>query len=73
MVLPVVIFVAVIIPLMVVAVVVTTRRKASGERTGGPVDEATQEEYEREFEAAEAYQEKWREEQHRQHPDDSIY
>ena len=71
--LPVIIFVAVIIPLLVVTVVVTTRRSASGERTGGPVDAATQEEYEREFEEAEAYQARWREEEHEKNPDDRLY
>jgi hypothetical protein len=35
-----------------------------------PEDAASRAEVEREFDEAERYQEKWREEQHRGHPDD---
>jgi len=74
--LPVIIFVAVAIPVLVLAFVAITRRKAAGER---PASEdhaaaaATQAEYEAEFADAEAYQEKWREEQHQKHSDDRLY
>ena len=72
-VLPVIIFAAVAVPLLVVGFLAMRRR--SGERAveNGPVDAATQEEYEREFADAEAYQEQWREEEHRRHPDDRLY
>jgi hypothetical protein len=70
--LPVIIFVAVAVPLLLLAFVGIRRRMAGGEApaAAGP---ATQEEYEREFEDAEAYQEQWREEQHKLHPDDRLY
>ena len=70
--LPVIIFVAVAVPLLLLAFVGIRRRMAGGEVPVG-ADAATQEEYEREFEDAEAYQERWREEQHREHPDDRLY
>lgn len=69
--LPVIIFVAVAVPLLVVGFVAMRRRAAEGGE--GSVDAATQEEYEHEFADAEAYQEQWREEQHREHPDDRLY
>ena len=71
--LPVIIFVAVAIPLLLLAFVGIRRRMASGGGDTAAVDAATQEEYEREFEDAEAYQEQWREEQHKLHPDDRLY
>jgi hypothetical protein len=74
--LPVIIFVAVAIPVLIIAFAAVSRRKAAGEQPTpeGQADaQATQEEYEQEFADAEAYQEQWREEQHRQHPDDRLY
>jgi hypothetical protein len=75
-VLPVIIFAAVLVPLLLVAFVAVRRRTASGERPT-PEEEAaaaaTQAEYEDEFEQAEAYQAEWRAEEHRQHPDDRLY
>lgn len=70
--LPVIIFAAVAVPLLLVGLMVRQRR-AAGQAAGGPVDAAVEEEYEREFADAEAYQQQWREEQHRQHPDDRLY
>jgi hypothetical protein len=60
-VLPVLIFVAVAVPLLVAGAVVVRRSKASGEH---PVPETGAEHLreEQEFEAAERYQEQWREE-----------
>jgi hypothetical protein len=69
--LPVIVFVAVAVPLLLLAFVGIRRRMAGEE--AGTADAATQEEYEREFEDAEAYQEQWREEQHKLHPDDRLY
>ncbi len=74
--LPIIIFAAVAVPLVVLAFLASRRRAAAGEHetTGdAAVDEATQEEYEDEFEKAEEYQEQWRKEQHEQHPDDKLY
>ena len=74
--LPVFFFVAVGVPLLVLAFVAVWRRRAAGERP--PTQDAAaaaalQEEYEDEFEKAEEYQAEWREEQHREHPDDRLY
>jgi len=75
-VLPVIILVAVAIPVLIVGFAAVSRRKAAGEQ---PTPEAqataadTQAEYEQEFAQAEAYQKQWREEQHREHPDDRLY
>jgi len=74
--LPVIIFVAVGVPLLVLAFVAVLRRRSAGERP--PTEDAAeaaalQEEYEDEFEKAEEYQAEWREEQHREHPDDRLY
>jgi len=71
--LPVIIFAAVAVPLLVVGFLAMRRRSAVAAVEEGPVDAATQEEYEREFADAEAYQELWREEQHKLHPDDRLY
>jgi hypothetical protein len=71
-VLPVIIFAAVAVPLLLLAFVGIRRRMAGGDEAV-PVDAETQQEYEREFEDAEAYQEQWREEQHKLHPDDRLY
>jgi hypothetical protein len=70
--LPVIIFVAVAVPLLLIGFV-AMRQRASREAAEEPADAATQEEYEREFADAEAYQEQWREEQHKLHPDDKLY
>jgi hypothetical protein len=74
--LPVIIFVAVAVPLLVLAFVAVWRRRAAGEQppTQDPAAAAAlQAEYEDEFEKAEQYQAEWREEQHREHPDDRLY
>jgi hypothetical protein len=74
--LPVIIFVAVAIPVLLIAFAVVARRRTAGERpeAADPAAAAAEQaEYEREFADAEAYQEKWREEQHREHPDDRLY
>ena len=59
--LPVIIFVAVAVPLLVAGFVIVRERNAAGE---GPLIEtdADQRREEQEFEAAERYQEQWREE-----------
>jgi hypothetical protein len=75
-VLPVIIFVAVAVPLLLIAFAAIVRRRTAGERpeaTDPAATAAEQEEYEKEFADAEAYQEQWREEQHREHPDDKLY
>ena len=68
MLLPVIIVVVVVIPLLFVAYRAATRTKAAGEH---PVteDASTVERTEREFAAAEAYQEQWREEEKKHQPD----
>jgi hypothetical protein len=71
-VLPVIIFAAVAVPLLLLAFVGIRRRMAAGDEAVA-VDTETQQEYEREFEDAEAYQEEWREEQHKLRPDDRLY
>lgn len=67
---PVVIFVAVAVPLLVFAFLAVRRSKAVGEH---PVGEsgAVRARTEDEFAAAEAYQEQWREEE-KKHPRDTI-
>jgi hypothetical protein len=60
-VLPVLIFVAVAIPLLVAAVIVARRSKTGGEHSVGETD-ADRRLEEEEFEEAERYQEQWREE-----------
>ena len=74
--LPVIIFVAVAVPLLVVGFVARRRSSANGEN--GPQEDesarlATEEEYEREFQESEEYQAKWRDEQHKRQPDDNLY
>jgi hypothetical protein len=74
--LPVIIFAAVAVPLLLIGFVAVRRKAGTVEHTtpeGQAADAATQEEYEQEFADAEAYQEKWREEQHKLHPDDKLY
>jgi hypothetical protein len=70
-VLPVIVFAAVAVPLLLIGFVAMRRRAGPGEDR--PVDAATEDEYQREFADAEQYQEEWREEQHREHPDDRLY
>jgi hypothetical protein len=60
-VLPVLIFVAVAVPLLVAGAIVVRRSKASGEHPVGETG-ADRRQEEQEFEAAERYQEQWREE-----------
>jgi len=74
--LPVLIFVVVAVPLLLIGFLAIRARSAE-EVTETPKDAAAaaaeQAEIEDEFEQAEAYQAKWREEQHREHPDDRLY
>lgn len=70
--LPVIIFAAVAVPLLLIGFV-AMRQRAARAGVEEPAGAATQEEYEHEFEDAEAYQEQWREEQHKLHPDDRLY
>jgi hypothetical protein len=65
-VLPVIIFAAIAIPLLIVAFLGVRRSRMATERQA-EAEGADPAELEREFAAAEAYEEKWREEQH-QHP-----
>jgi hypothetical protein len=60
-VLPVFIFVAVAVPLLIAGVVVAHRSRAAGEQSV-PETDAERLREENEFEAAERYQEQWREE-----------
>jgi hypothetical protein len=71
-VLPVIILVAVAIPVLVIAFVATRRSKAAGEHPAGE-DDADRLRTDQEFAEAEAYQEEWRKEQHEEHPPDSLY
>src|SRR5262249_3830288 len=70
-VIPWLIMAVVAVPILVLAFAATRRRAASAD---GPAETPTERaEVEREFEAAEAYQAKWREEEHREHPPESLY
>ena len=60
---PVIIFAAIAIPLLVVAFLGVRRSRASVEHEA-EVEEGGRAEMEREFAAAEAYDDKWRAEQH---------
>jgi flagellar biosynthesis/type III secretory pathway M-ring protein FliF/YscJ len=74
-VLPVLVFVAVAIPLLLIAFAAVRRRSAGGDELtpeAAPVDAATQAEYEEEFEQADAYQEQWRAE-HKEDADERFY
>ena len=70
MLLPVIIIAVVAIPILIIAFRATQRSKQAGEHPV-PEDDATRQEIEKEFAAAEAYQEQWREEE-KKHPRDSI-
>ena len=59
--LPVIVFVAVAVPLLIAGFVVARRRSATGEGIATETD-AERRRTEEEFEAAERYQEQWREE-----------
>jgi hypothetical protein len=72
-VLPVIIFAAVAVPLLLIGFLAMRQRAGRSVAEEPAAAAATQEEYEREFEDAEAYQEQWREEQHKLHPDDRLY
>jgi hypothetical protein len=63
-VLPVIIFAAIAIPLLIVAFMGVKRSRASVEHAA-EAEEGSRAEMEREFAAAEAYEEKWRAEQHK--------
>ena len=60
---PVIIFAAIAIPLLIVAFMGVKRSRASVEHEA-EVEEGSRAEMEREFAAAEAYDEQWRAEQH---------
>jgi len=62
-VLPVIIFAAIAIPLLIVAFLGVKRSRDSVEHEA-ELEEGSRNELEREFAAAEAYEEKWRAEQH---------
>ena len=66
--LPVIIFVAVAIPILVIAFVISRRSAKAGEHPAGETD-ADRLELEREFAESERYQEEWRAEQHKQSHD----
>ena len=70
--LPWIILAVVAVPVLVGAFAVSRRKTASGEHPPGETA-AERERIEHEFEDAEAYQEKWREEQHEKHPPESLY
>jgi hypothetical protein len=59
-VIPWLIFAVVVVPLVVIAFAASRRKAAAGERPAGE-DAKEQAEIEREFEAAEAYEAKWHE------------
>ena len=61
--LPVIIFAAIAIPLLIVAFLGVKRSRDSVERAA-EVEEGSRAEMEREFAAADAYEEQWRAEQH---------
>ena len=58
---PWLIFAVIVVPLVVIVFAASRRRTAAGEHPAGE-DAAERAEIEREFAAAEAYEEKWREE-----------
>ena len=70
--LPWIILAAVAVPVLIAAFAVSRRKTAAGEHPPGETA-AEHERIEHEFEDAEAYQEKWREEEHKKHPPESLY
>jgi hypothetical protein len=71
-VLPVIIIAVVAIPVLAIAFFATRRTDKAVEHPAGET-EADRLRTEQEFADAEAYQEKWREEQHKEHPPESLY
>ena len=70
--LPWIILAVVAVPVLVAAFAVSQRRTQATEHPAGETA-AERDRVEQEFEDAEAFQEKWREEEHRKHPPDSLY
>ena len=70
--LPWIILAVVAVPVLVVAFAATRRKTQAVEYPAGDTA-AEHERIEHEFEDAEAFQEKWREEEHRKHPPESGY
>ena len=68
---PWVIFAAVVVPLVVVAFAASRRRTAAGEHPASE-DAQAKAETEREFAAAEAYEEKWREEDKKSYREERL-
>jgi hypothetical protein len=68
---PWLIFAVVAVPLVVVGFAVARRRTAEGEHPAGQ-DAVSDAEIEREFAAAEAYEEKWREEDKKRYRDERL-
>jgi hypothetical protein len=71
-VLPWIILAAVAVPLLIAGFAVSRRSTASGEHPPGETD-AEHERIEQEFDDAEAFQEEWREQEHRERPPESLY
>jgi hypothetical protein len=71
-VLPVIIIVVVAIPILLAAFAAVRRKKVVGENVAGE-SPAERKEVESEFDAAERYQEEWRQKQHEHPADDSFY
>jgi hypothetical protein len=69
--LPVIVFVAVALPLLVLAFLAVRKARATGEHPV-PASAAEQARIEEEFAAAEAYQEEWREEEKKHHRDTIV-
>ena len=69
---PWLIFALVLVPVLVVAFVVARRRTVAGEHPAGETAE-DRAEMEREFADAEAYQEKWREEDRAKHDAEELF
>jgi hypothetical protein len=70
-VIPWLIFAAVVVPLVVVAFAASRRRTAAGEHPASE-DAQAKAETEREFAAAEAYEEKWREEDKKSYREERL-
>jgi hypothetical protein len=71
-VLPWIILAAVAVPILVAAFVVARRRTVAAEHPAGQTA-AEQARIDQEFADAEAYQEKWRAEEHDKNPPESLY
>ena len=68
---PWLIFALVLVPVLIVAFVVARRRTVAAEHPAGETA-ADRDEMEKEFAAAEAYQEKWRDEDKARHDEERI-